>query len=308
MMELRTLSPALAPAWDDYVNAHPHGVWHHRSGWLDYCAARVEDCHDLSFALLDEEERIIGLAVVAVDPGNHWTMGGGPLPAPLASHALAEELVRAELARLANEHKPLVWQVEGSTDGLPNYYTWRPCGWQMRTLTGPPKPFELRHSYRSIIHRATEDYAIVVSRNPKDVEELHAMHRAEAGRETRSARTWALMAEWVQAGLAFLVMAENRDMLGERIAGAIYVYTYKGIAYYGHAATRRRNVNHVLLSESIHEHFATGGTRYDVGWIGHAANSKEANIEFFRQGFGGLDLPWPVTSAVVDSPDNGGTV
>ena len=143
----------------------------------------------------------------------------------------------------------------------------------------------VRKSYKSLINNTSRTHRIEKSIDPQDVHILHELHREQAGHETRPQASWDLMAEWVRKGYAYLCLCWNSAGICE---GAIYIYSYKGHEYYGHAATSKENINHALIWEAVR---TSDANTFEMGWQGQAENKKEQDIEFFRRGFGGTDYP-----------------
>src|SRR3990172_2851781 len=50
-----TLTPALAPAWDEFVRLHDDGWFWHTSAWIEYQRHYRAGNRDASFAIVDED-------------------------------------------------------------------------------------------------------------------------------------------------------------------------------------------------------------------------------------------------------------
>jgi len=155
----------------------------------------------------------------------------------------------------------------------------------------------VRKSYRPIIHAAEREYEIVTC-GPTGMDYFRRLHALDAGRVTRPAESWELMADWVNVGWLILVGAKPRADVAERTAGAgpaasttldgwtafAAFYTCEP-AYYGHAASLARNVNHALVWHAMLELKDLGCQWLDMGEVG-ATDQKGKDLEFFKRGFG----------------------
>ena len=255
-----------------------------------YCASRPE-VFNLSFAVI-ADGKIVGICPI-IHEGNALLYDSAPCPEPLYDSDITKRELFAHLRSVMDAYAIDHYDFRGAVDDSKI----TDVSWKTRIIDlHNPSDIEsihrwlnIRKSYKSLIGNAQAAHHIEKSLDPRDVAILHALHTAQAGRETRPQQTWDLMAAWVQSGHAYLCTAFNSAGL---CTGAIYVYTYKDYEYYGHAATAVDNVNHALVWEAIRTSTAY---EFETGWQGHAANKKEANIEFFRRGFGGEDHPFLVS-------------
>lgn len=283
-------SQSLEQQWDAYCDSHPLAWFWHRSGWMSYCAARP-DVLNLSFAVI-EEGKIIAVCPIMRE-GTALLYDGAPCPEPLYDNDTAKREMFLHLRALIDSYQIDTYDFRGDIIGMRT----ADLSWKTRIIdlransytVSQERWLHVRKSYKSIIHQASKTHCIVKSNDPNDVAVLHFLHTEQAGRETRSQRTWDLMAEWVRAGHAYLCTATNSYGVCD---GAIYVYAYKGHDYYGHAATRVKDINHALLWKAIS---TSDAETFGVGWQGHAENDKEQRIEFFKRGFGGADVPFVVS-------------
>lgn len=147
----------------------------------------------------------------------------------------------------------------------------------------------VRGSYHAIINRAHRDYKIDRVSSRLDVAvSFQMVHERAAGRSTRPGKTWDLMADMSEYG-ALEVYGASRNGGWHAFAG---FYVYKGWAYYGHAAALVDDVAHALVWAAMQQLRDVRGVRYfEMGWQGEAEDAKGRNIEFFRRGFGGYDIP-----------------
>ena len=277
-------SQSLEQQWDAYCDDHPLAWLWHRSGWMRYCASR-QDVLNLSFAVIADGE-IVGICPI-IHEGNALLYDSGPCPEPLYDSDIAKRELFAHLRSVMDAYRIDHYDFRGSVDDIKTIE----MPWKTRIVDLQHKSDmesihrwrNVRKSYKSLIHNAQATHRIEKSIDPRDVAILHALHTAQAGRETRPQQTWDLMAAFVHTGHAYLCTALNSAGV---CAGAIYVYSYKDREYYGHAATTVDNLNHALVWEAIR---TSDADKFEMGWQGHAASKKEASIEFFRRGFGGAD-------------------
>lgn len=97
------------------------------------------------------------------------------------------------------------------------------------------------------------------------------------------------MAEWERTGNLVLVGAF--DVADDDLLGFAAFERNGPWAYYGHEAASVRDVAHLMIWFAIRELKSIGVERLELGWQGQATDEKGKNIEFFRRGFGGVDVP-----------------
>ena len=128
-MRIERLTPALAPAWDQFITEHPDGWFFHSGAWLEYQTYYREGNADLSFALVEErdvsmrtpgpcvgwvstERRVIGVVPLmrsrGLDSAPEFSYSGDPLAAGLACDAEAAQVGAEHTLSLAREE----WSVE----------------------------------------------------------------------------------------------------------------------------------------------------------------------------------------------------
>ena len=284
-------SPSLSQKWDAYCDEHPLAWFWHQSGWMTYCESRSSEMLNLSFAVVDAGE-IVGICPI-IREGNALMYQDGPCPEPLYDNDVIKAEMLTHLRSVMHSYRIDFYDFRGGMDGL----RLTDVSWKTRIIElYIPKEIEsirrwrnVRKSFKSLIHTAQTTHLIEKSTDPRAVEILHDLHREQAGKETRPQKTWDCMAAWVGSGHAYLCTAFNSAGICD---GAIYVYTYKDHEYYGHAATRIKNINHALIWEAIST--STANT-FETGWQGHAQDKKGQAVEFFRRGFGGINEPFIVS-------------
>ena len=159
--------------------------------------------------------------------------------------------------------------------------------WQTRVIDLSVSEADLwrgvRKSYKSLIHAAELDHQIREGRTGVDVGIAKAIHELAAERETRPVESWGLMADW---------LAQDQAALWRiGVAAFVYVIRYGAWAYYASGASRQQDLNHALIWHAMLGLKARGVRWFEIGWQGQAVDEKGQNIEFFRRGFGGFDIP-----------------
>lgn len=295
-----SVSPA---AWDAYVERHASGwLWHTR-GWLGYQAAYYRARgEDLSFAVLDDDGRIAGVAPMFLS-GDSFVYGVRPVPAALVRDGLAVGVVVEHVSKVGTEQRATRMLVEYRGDGFQAGRMPRALDWpnavrrdvRLRVVDlekqEAPEWSGVRSSYRSLIHVAERVYRITsYSGESEDVDmafsRYQALHRQEYS-SPRPDETYCLQGQWLRQGHAAVTLAENA--LGTW--GAAYWYIWKGEAYYGSGVYRARNVSHAVIWRSLLALKARGVKRAALGYMGEATTDKERQIEFLKAGFGGADEP-----------------
>jgi len=134
------------------------------------------------------------------------------------------------------------------------------------------------------------------------IEDFRKLHTHEAGRETRSKESWRRQFEMVQAGEAFVVLAQLNN---ELVSAGFFMHS-KTNCYYGVSASRRdmfeKPMFHSLMWSAI-LHAKTLGCRwFEMGWqlflnqaylpsyltfADKPPSKKELGISEFKAGFGG---------------------
>lgn len=123
--------------------------------------------------------------------------------------------------------------------------------------------------------------------------EYQEIHKKDAGRVTRSQKTFDMMLEWIQNGTAALVEA---NLEGKPIAFILLIIYKKGV-YYGSGCKDPDHLklpaSHLIQWESIKWLKENNHHFYDIGiqcfapqWF-ETPTSKEIGISRFKRGFGG---------------------
>jgi len=161
----------------------------------------------------------------------------------------------------------------------------------------------LRKGHRSDVKRARQDLEVIFwdreCLTPEKFAEYEALHAKDAGRVTRSKRSFDMMQDWVREGHAVLVEASRA---GRPVAFALLLLFGAG-AYYGSSCKDPEcaslAASHVIQWESMRWLKARGYCAYDIGvqhfgsQIHHIATEKDLGIASFKRGFGGRTVPVP---------------
>lgn len=160
----------------------------------------------------------------------------------------------------------------------------------------------LRKSYKSLVNKAGRIFDIGIYTGTKvnniEVGELIDLHRREAGRMTRSIRSWELQLKACYNNKGFIITCrKNREL----VSFAIFAANSR-VSYYAVAASKRElfelPLGHGVLWNGIEFSKRIGCKYLDLGstWEdGGSADSKERSIAMFKDGF----CTWP--TVVLDS-------
>lgn len=300
-------------AWDAYVRRHPAAWFWHTSGWLAYQLHFRQGNEDASFAVVSDDGVIVAAVPLVLTQRRdrveglvrEFSFSGDPCPYGVSSSRDAASLAEREIrrrARACGVRRAQFWgnPFSDARDALEDLLA------QAETTAAAQRVAELgagpaarwggvRASYRSLIHRAQERYAIRARWADGDDTEAFALYQRLHRRETNAPRpdaTYRLQGQWHSEGLALIVTAA--DPAGDW--GASYWNVYKGCAYYSSGAYSARDVAHAMVWLALAELEASGVRLASLGWQGTAQSDKERAIEFFKRGFGGRDVPVSATS------------
>jgi hypothetical protein len=160
---------------------------------------------------------------------------------------------------------------------------------------------DMRKGHRSDIRRASQRASVTIWSGAEltaaKYAEYQALHAKDAGRVTRSQKTFDLMADWIRRDHA--VLAET-TIDGRAAAFAIIIY-YKHGAFYASACRdpdlTEVPASHLLQWEVMRWLKQHGVELYDIGmqvtgpqWF-YVPDSKEVSIAAFKRGFGGKTVP-----------------
>lgn len=124
------------------------------------------------------------------------------------------------------------------------------------------------------------------------------VHLLDAGRVTRSDATWQLMGDWSEEGHGLWLAAfddtappAGMDEWPSCVGYAYFILDGDGWSYYASAASLRKDINIALVWWALLALKARGVRYCEIGWQGEAQDEKGRNIEFFRRGWPGRDIP-----------------
>jgi len=240
--------------WDAFCLTHPNGWFWHTNAWLDYCLEYTPDSKDYNAVSFDERGIAILEPLITLDDR---PVGGG--------RPLAPRLVRDQL--LTNP-PPLSQVIELAT--------WTPA--------------DIRKSYRGLVRQQCEEFNFSIVDHRMfwkciytNIMAMREVHATEAGRYTRSAKTWGMMAEWITTGKGCAILAHDWNL---NLVGFAYAIIYKSKAYYASGAIMQ-DCGHAIQYKLIKYLKQRGIHYYELGEQGTATTEKECAIEFFKRGFGG---------------------
>lgn len=287
-------------AWDAFCLAHPGACFLLTSAYLDYQAAR--GTRELSFGLMDGGSlvAICPLFLEERDGIRSFTMEGHPGPAPLCNQPLGRDqdftwyslnerlwllAEESKVARVAFRNSPFWSVMYGYRGGLVEI-SWHT---QLLDLTQSEAALHagLRKSYTSLINHVMRTHELVVDDQGDLLNAFRRLHFGQAGRETRPERTWEIQGEWCRQGNGLIVAAMRWNVA----VACTYWILYKGCAYFASSASINRNIVHALIWRAILELKNRGIHTLELGWQGYATDAKGKQIEFFKRGFGGYQVP-----------------
>lgn len=155
----------------------------------------------------------------------------------------------------------------------------------------------LTKAYKWAVNWAKKNMEITVldrtSIMAEHIEQFRLLHVEAAGRETRTAESWALQYEMVRAGEAFCVFA---SLNGALVSAALFPHS-RSHCYYGVSASRRdlfdKPLSHgVIWTALLHAKwlglscFEMGEQLYPMAPL-HNSSHKDLGISFFKRAFGG---------------------
>ena len=160
---------------------------------------------------------------------------------------------------------------------------------------------EVRKGHKSDVKRANKTCHVEVwdqhNITANKFQEYQLLHQKDAGRVTRSQRTFDLMLSWVAEGHAILVEADH----GGQAAGFSLMILFRTGAYYGSSCKDPELPDvpaaHLIqwstirwLKEHGFEWYDTGLQQFCSQWF-EQASPKDLSIAGFKRGFGGSTVP-----------------
>ncbi len=311
--------------WSELLRTHDNPTPLISASYLEYRAAYLGDKLEARYrsVVVDEAGKLVAGSCFDLIEGvlDAVTVPSATVVARNARrrHA-AEKLLRGQIAQLfcryGSKHMRFIDQlVDG---GLSNLSLWAlqnsaTCNihfTQVLDLTRDPAILwhDVSRSVQRHIKWGRKNMLVRVSQDRTGLEALRRVHFVAAGRTTRPSETWEIQGRMIDAGEAFVTLAE----LGGEIVSAIFHQRSGDYCYYGVGASDRSRftnpISHAVLWAGIEHARQIGCRHYTVGsqvWPGHhhhpPANApKEISIANFKRRFGGrttpemlIDLPRP---------------
>jgi hypothetical protein len=320
-------SPDIASDWSRIVAGSPDAWFWHTRAWLEFAIEIGRDhfVDDLSFVIVQDN------AVAAVCPVilelregyRRFSYMGEFVPFPAFQRDLNEatrsklldtyveelaglsaklDVAYTRIAVPALAPSRLTASVPALNPLLP--YGFSDLAWQTQVIDLTPPEDELwkglRKGHRSDVKRAAGAASVTfwdrARLTPSKFAEYQALHVKDAGRVTRSARSFDQMEQWIRDGHAVLAEA---SIGGKPSAFALLVLFGSG-AYYGSGCKDPDDTtssSHLIQWESLRWLKAHGYTHYDIGvqhfgaQLHHVPSDKEIGIASFKRGFGGTTMP-----------------
>lgn len=314
--------------WQETLNGSDDAWFWHTRSYSDFLLEinKARGVRDASFALVDKS-RVVAVCPLYLDEvagTQQLGCGDEPVPFPALANALSpiarERILEhyfGELARLADVHcaasirmriSPLARNHIANPlrpfNPLARYaFLDLPISTQVIDLRLSEAALwtDVRKGHRYDIRRAEKVCEAVIWDHATITPEVFAryqqLHCKDAGRVTRSQRSFDIMFAWIQAGHAILAEA-IRD--GSSIAFALITVFADG-AFYGSGCkdpdTVDLNASHMLqwntmlwLKTSGCKYYDTGLQYFGPQWS-HVPTEKEINISKYKRGFGGVTIP-----------------
>jgi hypothetical protein len=136
----------------------------------------------------------------------------------------------------------------------------------------------------------------------ENIEELRQLHILEAGRETRSKKSWDLMYDMIVKNVAFIMEGRLDGLL---VTSSLFYYNQKVCLYAVSASTRAlfdKPIGHIVLWEAINKSKELGCKYFDFGGLTYSSfnetvTKKQIDINRYKKNFGGetkiqLSIDW----------------
>lgn len=317
-----------ADTWDTVLVTSPGAWFWHTRQYSDFFLElhRDKGVSDLSFALVENSIVLAVCPVYLHSIDGVTQLGYGedflPLPALAEFLSLADrdrvlERYFSELGRLSEQYSAVRARLRVSP--LSHNHigcALRPMNPLVRygflDLTESTQVIDLKESESTLWTNVRKGHRFDIRRAEKVCQikfwtkttitqlvfaKYQSLHHKDAGRITRSQRSFDIMLEWILAGRAALVESTRH---GEPVAFALIVLFGNG-AYYGSGCkdphTTDLNASHMLqwksilwLKESGFSYYETGAQHFGAQWF-HVATAKEMSISKYKRGFGGVAIP-----------------
>jgi len=316
--------------WDQFAR-HSHDAWFwHTSGWMDYTKEFAGDkfVKNSSFFIFDNSKILaICPAIIEKNGGSsehHFSYSSGPIPFPALHNQLAKsermKVLKLYVEKLnsisENENvsyigvkvpslslKYLTHSRQYSNPILRFGFVDLPYHTQVISLDQTVDQLwsDIRKGHKADIRRGENKCKINIwgqnSITSEKFMEYQLLHQKDAGRVTRSQKTFDLMFSWIKNGNSILVEAEYD---GRGISYALLILFQQG-AYYGSSckdpdyfdipASHLVQWNSICwLKENNFKWYDIGIQQFAPQWF-DLATPKDISISFFKRGFGGSTIP-----------------
>jgi hypothetical protein len=314
--------------WQEAVNSSDDAWFWHTRSYANFLLElnKERGVQDISFAFVDKSHVLAVCPLYLDEVAGVPQLGCGDEPVPFPAlactllppaRARTQELYFKELARLAEFHgaghtririSPMsrnhIASVLRPFNPLARYgFLDLPVSTQVIDLRLEEEALwtDVRKGHRYDIRRAEKVCETVFwdqsTITPDVFARYQQLHCKDAGRVTRSQRSFDIMFGWIQAGHAVLAEAIRG---GSSVAFALITLFSDG-AFYGSGCkdpeTLDLNASHMLQWETMLWLKGAGCKYYDMGlqYLGpqwsHVPSDKEANISKYKRGFGGVTIP-----------------
>ena len=317
--------------WDSFAGQSDDAWFWHTTHWMDYAREYTGErfIGNPSFYIVENREAL-AICPLFVEAGNHdesvrqFSCMGLPVPFPAMRNGLTHEKRQQvlkhyteTLASVAQEEKVEYVSVRVPSvarsylsNGMPFANPLLRYGYidltyltQIINLGKSVKELwaEVRKGHKSDVKRAGGTCRVEVwdreNITSDEFRKYQMLHQKDAGRVTRSQKTFDLMLSWVEKGHAILVGAEQN---GEA-AGFSLVILFGAGAYYGSSCKDPDHpdipASHLIQWSTIQWLKEHGYEWYDIGlqqfcpqWF-EEASPKDISIAGFKRGFGGRTVP-----------------
>jgi hypothetical protein len=327
-MTILPLNKDLFQQWDNFAQESDDAWFWHTTNWMEYSQeySAGNFLENRSF-LITEDSEIRAICPVFIeksfDKGTNYyqlSYSNEPMPALAIKNNLSQMAIKkildfylCELNKIASENKVGCISVKITPvaksylkEKLPSFNPFLKYGYidlphqtQIIDLRNSLEYLwdDIRKGHKSAIKSASKvinvniwDSRIITS---DKFSQYQLLHQKDAGRVTRSKKTFDLMYNWVKSGRAVLIEA----VFDRKPIGFTLIVVYKDGAYYA-SSCKDPNHNDLFLSHlmqwEIIKYLKNNGLNfYDIGlqyfcnqWF-RLSSEKDINISKFKKGFGG---------------------
>lgn len=273
--------------WDNFCNIHPNAWFYHTTYFRDYVLNSHNDYMGEDFSFKTEN----GICPLILEQ-DQFSFQGAPTPAFITSD-VSKTIETIQTIAVKNNVKRIL-----INNTVPGYIPIMNYAWFLN-----PGDIEPTKGHKSAIKKGNRFLTV---EELTDTYKFANDYYEIAGRQTRPLRTFEILQQWIKLGFGILLAAK----FDGKIAGYIYVITYKHKAYYMMSCVfpefRYYNVTHFLQSKIFKLLEDKGIYIYDMGEQAqvsfiHQPIEKEKNISLFKRGFGGYISEVPCSEYFFDT-------